>query len=461
MDIKSQLAGILPLRGYLRPLPTIREAHPVEETGEAYVAEIDIKSANKVVKLLQSKFPRDPELTTSHLRRFAKADFLPASLKEKFSQPATPLVIYVLVPPPVPDRAALQTLLQPYSPSPRASKPSSSSSSSADGDGDDDNDNDKSSNSGQTGAETTKTSSVRIESTRIPLQPPISEDQAASWSRTLWPTVYNPAARPASHSPPPFLLAKTKESVEPRAGLYLSIARHVAREARQSGRGRGVGVVVVDPTIAAENLEDPLGAIVAVAGDARYWDAEGKHSSNNEGRGRAAGEPPYDPDTEGHPAHHAVMRAASIVSHRRLIISSSNSASSPLDSASQPPSSSPQEAPRPLIPPPSPLEAHFLHTSRLLPPSGGGYLCTGLDLYSTHEPCLCCAMGMLLSRFRTVVIPARRKGSHSVGASLDAQRGYGLHWRPELNWRALGFEFVDESDEAGEEVGEEDVVFHA
>lgn len=261
--------------------------------------------------------------------------------------------------------------------------------------------------------------------------------------------MYNAAARPASHSPPPLLVTQMKPSIEPHAGLYLSIARLVGREAQQSGRGREVGVVVIDPIIAAENPDDPLAAIVTVAGDARYWDADGKYSENT------AKTHPYDPDMEGHPAHHALMRAVSMVSHKRLTLSSTPASSSP-QSTPEPPSSMPV-SPTPLTPPPTALESHILSTSPLLPPSGGGYLCTGLDIYSTHEPCLCCAMGMLLSRFRAVIVPARKAGRGRVDASLDAEHGYGLHWRAELNWRAVGFEFV----EVEEGDGREEAEFHA
>lgn len=42
----------------------------------------------------------------------------------------------------------------------------------------------------------------------------------------------------------------------------------------------------------------------------------------------------------------------------------------------------------------------------------------------------------------------------------ESRQYYGLHWRKELNWRALGFEFVE--DDAGEESRTENgVVFHA
>lgn len=341
----------------------------------------------------------------------------------------------------MPERTELESLLQPFAPVPAPPDPSSSSNNEAED----------------------ERCAIRIQPVQVPLQPPTSQEQAQTWTKTLWPTVYNAAARPASHSPPPMALAQTKASIEHRAGLYLSLAQRVAGEAWQLGRGRGVGVVVVDPAITTsgpgDSSADPMAAVVAVAGDARYYykpdnDDGNDKSTKSSSSGPASQQRPntYDPDNEGRPEHHAMMRAASMVSHKRLSSSSSSS------------------SPPPLIPPSTPLESHFLSTTPIPPPSSGGYLCTSLDVYSTHEPCLCCAMGMLLSRFRAVVIPAKRKQkqkqeSSSVGAALDAETGYGLHWRAELNWRAVGFEFFedvdgDRDDNDEEEDGDDEGEFH-
>jgi tRNA-specific adenosine deaminase 3 len=99
-------------------------------------------------------------------------------------------------------------------------------------------------------------------------------------------------------------------------------------------------------------------------------------------------------------------------------------------------------------------------------------------------------MGMLLSRFRAVIFPRSGRlqsgglasepvvaptadevdredtgpnGGTSTEDGADEREYYGLHWRKELNWRALGFEYVEED---GEEVkerpeGPERPVFHA
>ena len=119
-----------------------------------------------------------------------------------------------------------------------------------------------------------------------------------------------------------------------------------------------------------------------------------------------------------------------------------------------------------------------------------------MDIYLTHEPCLSCCMGLLLSRCRAIIFPRNGRmitggvasepvlSSHqqqqeededeNEGAGGGKQRDksrdprnnrkyYGLHWRKELNWRALGFEFVEDGysfEEMGIE-GEDGIAFHA
>lgn len=364
---------------------------------------------------------------------------------------------------------------------------------------------------------------VNLHSIRVPLLPPLNHHQAEIWTKTLWPVTFNPSAPRATVAPPPQVVNRAQESIASTAGHYMALAEKVAEEAEQSGRGRRVGAVVVDPAITEriiaagggsgagdEDNKRWLDSVVAVAGDARYARQEGGAPSQTElhepaGPNPASGS--YNVDLEGGPELHALMRAVDLVASKRREVAESEQ-----------PSTSPEPNKNTNNPLPTPLETHFLSLpdpepspsspshpcpstqtptephpptepedqnpdntnpppSRIRPRAQGGYLCVDLDIYVSREPCLCCSMGMLLSRFRAVVY--RRKGRLGSGGLASepvvlpksapmpsgedegVQEGlscseqgdtetpqrknyYGLHWRKELNWRALGFEFVEE-----------------
>lgn len=529
-------------------------------------------------RALDSAFPRDPSLSRGHLRRFSKRDQLPTPLKSaidangSFSS-APGQTIFVLVAPPLPDIDKLQGVLAPFAPAgPSTSQHTTETSPTP-------------------STSETPPSKVGLLSIKVPIQPPFNAEQAERWTNTLWPVIFNPAAPRATVAPPPQTLNRTLDSIKPRAGYYLSLARRVAEESEQSGRGRGVGAVIVDPAIEAEIeaaawenwqpvTERWMDAVVAVGGDARYARSEAGAPSQAELHRGMVPNPiseTYNADLEGGPDLHALMRASELVARRRrqdplheaataditppAIIASDPQLStklSPLEhyflyetdaQATAPPvsplspkkrkheeanpetqaaplevnadtrppaqsltSSAPLPAPPPsttaLADPPihtqsteaaqsthlSTGESASARISKIRTRSQGGYLCTDLDVYVSHEPCLCCSMGMLLSRFRAVIFPRRgrlKSGGlaseqvvkpvpasdngecgHKVGQESHADNEpetrntgdrlyYGLHWRKELNWRALGFEFVEDGLEDGKEYGNEGVVFHA
>ncbi|BDD58049.1 hypothetical protein MAP00_003359 [Monascus purpureus] len=477
-------------------------------TGDAYVVEINIKSASNVIKVLDSAFPRDQPRSFQHLRRFAKRTQLPESLQEAFivaeDHPAQ--TIYVLIPPPLPEVDLLNTLLHPFAPLP-ASPPE-----------------ERTKDVYLTQRSGTP-ASIRLHTTRIPLQPPLNQHQADVWTKSLWPVTFNPATPRALIAPPPKVLNQTQESIRPLAGHYLAVARQVAEEAARSGLGRGVGAVVVDPSIEngvgtadGDNDDGWMQAIVAVAGDARYSRREGSRPSQAEqypGIGPNPASKTYNADLEGGPELHALMRAADMVARRRREGCKDkdlpeSSSLSPLEShflyplaegveaaSAQNESSPGEKRKRPSsdsdpsdIHASEPLQSEQLVTSRIRTRAQGGYLCTDLDIYITHEPCLCCSMGMVLSRFRAVIFPrqgrmvtggiasepvvspipppsAPEAESTTTTTTTDAQEPerehesesqekppesflrerrnyYGLHWRKELNWRALAFEFVED-----------------
>lgn len=512
---------------------------------------------------------------------------LPAPLKtaidaDKSLPAARGQTIFLLIPPPLPTVDELQTLLAPFAPKRGSTSPATPRDTSPDA----------------TLPEPTPPK-VRLFSTKVPLQPPFNSVQAERWSNALWPVVYNPAAPRATVAPPPQVLSRAQESIRPCAGYYLALARKVAEEAKQSGRGRGVGAVIVDPAIEAD-IEDEayeecyeptdrwMDAVVAVGGDVRYARSEAGAPSQTDLHAGVAPNPAsetYNADMEGGPDLHALMRATELVARRRredalheadmakqvspAVVASDPQLStrlSPLESyflyeadtpAAHPPrslsspkkrkheepnpesctappeldsdkpsastSSLPSSTPLPAPPPSSTAlsdpKLPALHpeiaeevsmptsvptasvsttetgdgpatpplTSRIRTRSQGGYLCTDLDVYISHEPCLCCSMGMLLSRFRAVIFPrAGRMQSGGLAsepavaptADYDDEAGhdgdgtesgetteekdrmyYGLHWRKELNWRALGFEFVEGENDALPL--DEGVVFHA
>ncbi|KAJ0423883.1 hypothetical protein BJY00DRAFT_309701 [Aspergillus carlsbadensis] len=524
MDVREIIRGVQPLVGQVRPIRTVQETQPVEEYGYAYVAEVNVKSAAKVVKVLDASIPRDPARTTSHLRRFAKQSNLPEHLHPLLlgDKPA-PQSIFVLIPPPLPEIDLLQELLAPFAVT--LATPSTTET--------------------QTlpDSQSQPQPKVTLHTIKVPTLPPLSAQQANTWTKTLWPVVYNPAAARATVAPPVQVLARTREFIQPDAGRYLSLARQVAREALHSGRGRGVGAVVVDHEI-VERILDAGGdmderwadAIVAVAGDARYSRREAGNPSVAEKHSGAGPNPAvdgYDADVEGGPDLHALMRAAEIIAYKRRVGDPDAESDRPdlspfeeyfiaqLDSTAPEPKAETQDTDTD-TPTPVPEkyqktgtdQSHAIHLTsstststsvpqeqsstpgtslRIRPRAQGGYLCTDLDVYLTHEPCVCCCMALLLSRFRSVTYPQTgRMVSGGLASepvikpvpvsepdteteqeqeqeqepanetdSKQPRQYYGLHWRKELNWRALGFEFVQDSPNESEEIAEDGVAFYA
>ncbi|KAK4870346.1 hypothetical protein LT330_005400 [Penicillium expansum] len=528
-----------------------------QKIGDAFVAEVNVKAASKVIKALDSAFPRDASLPLSHLRRFAKRELLPPPLRAAIESQSVPLAspaqtIFVLISPPLPDLTTLQALLAPFAPAtaPAATNDPSTTNETPD----------------EASHSDPPSPTIQLHPIKIPLAPPFNATQAETWAKTMWPIIFNPAAPRSTVAPPPQTLKRAQESIEPRAGYYLSLARKVAEEAEQSGLGRGVGAVIVDPAIEEEITEagyeagydttaEWTEAVLAAAGDARYSRSEAGAPSQAQLHAGVAPNPAsktYNADVEGGPELHALMRAVELIArwrreHEHLDDVAASTApadpskpelehpelsafesyflyrhrpatSTSISSSPQPPSSPlkrKHEVPNPEsdlttnlstdpsqdqlhnpplpAPPPSTVILADSSTSATTPAvprirtrSQGGYLCTDLDVYLSHEPCLCCSMGMLLSRFRSVIFPRRGRlesgglSSEPVvgpvadeidqaveadASAVDGQdeRGYyGLHWRKELNWRALGFEFVEDGDEDVEVKSEAGMpVFHA
>ena len=296
-----------------------------------------------------------------------------------------------------------------------------------------------------------------VQSTRIPLHPPISAEQAAAWSLDYWPCTYNPASQTLQNAPPLHLLRKTQAELGTNSlHEYIHLAELVAQECYGLDTGRKVGAVIVDPV---------RQEVVAVAGDARRW-TPGLEPKGCE----------YWGAIDGRTEHHALMRAIAIVAEKELERRRSGKGtelhpSEPANDLGGQPLTEIENfyfTPGATQDPRSPSQ----HDGKPLPRKQASsrletYLCSGLDIYLTHEPCVCCAMAMIHSRFRACIFSRRMPGTGSLCAEKDdGGLGYGLFWRRELNWRVMTFKYTgdrgDETSAKEDQPHEKEMeIFHA
>lgn len=290
----------------------------------------------------------------------------------------------------------------------------------------------------------------------VPRHAPLSAEQATLWTERYWPAIYNPAAQVIQDCPPLHHLRRVRAALEvPATDKYMELAMTAAGQSTEYRHGRGVGAVVVDPE---------TGSVVAVAGDARWWSDETK-----------SGEPHQE---QGKPEWHAVMRVVAMVANKELrrrinagghLKFKDSCTETPSGQALTPIESHYEEEEEPLRDLTSGLGNLVLenNTTDTLPekrtgPRGEGYLCSGLDIYLTHEPCVCCAMAMIHSRFRACIFARRMPGSGGLSAEPGKNRlGYGLFWRRELNWRVMTFQHMEAASLEGDQGRMDTEIFHA
>ena len=196
------------------------------------------------------------------------------------------------------------------------------------------------------------------------------------------------------------------------------VAQEVGRATAATSVGENVGAVVVD----RRRGEDAT--VLVAAGDAR-WQGIATRSEQAVANSMA----------------HSVMRVIGMVARKRLALSSDQHAGfqslDTLDHSKDEPITS--------------LEKEIYEGSVV---KAGGYLCLDLEIYLTHEPCVMCCMAINHSRFARVVF-----GRSMITGGLRPEKkdtnitdvhceGYGLWWRPELNWRFLAWQWItDENQE--------------
>lgn len=240
----------------------------------------------------------------------------------------------------------------------------------------------------------------------VPLLPPTSLDQAEAWSRRYWPIIYKGNNPFGPHSS---VVARAENEIIGNVASYIALAKRVGTETATASFGLPIGAVTVDRS----NPAHP--SIVVAAGDARWADLPdaAKHGSGNV-------------------MHHAVMRSIGLIARKRkdmlepplqaehMGMNHSGSTDEPVTATER-----------------------GLFTGATLAP--GGYLCLDLEIYVSHEPCIMCSMALLHSRFGRVVFAEQMP--HTGGLTAEAvgsKASYGLFWRPELNWKLLAWQWVDD-----------------
>ncbi|KAL2016353.1 hypothetical protein VTK56DRAFT_3839 [Thermocarpiscus australiensis] len=252
---------------------------------------------------------------------------------------------------------------------------------------------------------------IFLRSIPVPMVPPSSQVQAAMWSQHFWPALYrknNPLG------PHPSMIARQTDEIANDAAIWMTLAHQVATQAHAAGYGEPMGACIIQ-------REEGKTTLVALAGDARW-------------------SPPGKVGCTGNPMAHSVMRAISIVA-QKLVRAENNKAhtiSTPI------------------------LEFEAFQDGPILEdekkvfeiehPNPDGYLCHGLEMYLTHEPCVMCSMAILHSRMGKVVFRHRmpltgglsaedRGRGHPALGGADGGRGLGLFWRRELNWSLIAWEW--------------------
>lgn len=211
----------------------------------------------------------------------------------------------------------------------------------------------------------------RIRVVTAPRLPALSEEQARQQSGKYWPTIYRNDNPYGAH---PSIVARAQAEIAPCAGIWMAMAHEAARQVAQAGEGEAIGAAIVDRSASAS------GSLVIVAGDARWCKYPKKKGQDG---------------CNGNAMNHAVMRAIGLVARKRRSLLDHSTANSSKQSGGGGDSIG-LYLDRPIT---AIEEATFAQD--VLAPRG--YVCVGLDLYVTHEPCLMCSMAMLHSRFDRVI----------------------------------------------------------
>ncbi|KAL9101528.1 MAG: hypothetical protein Q9163_003224 [Psora crenata] len=391
--------------GILIPLRTEAEVHAQCELGKAFVVEVPAKSTAFLLRSINSIVPEREHVQLSHLRRVIRREHLPDNIQSEATdatedgpQPLRRRLAAEYVPVgstvSVSDAADGVTCLAKHLN--RHVLLCATNLIARD---------DVVTLLSASGASSDALRNLRLSTVTIPLNPPTSEEQARKWSRDYWPTVYK---KHNPFGPHPAMVERAANEIRSQIGAHMRLARQAGRAALDTGIGEEIGAIIVDRT----DTSDP--SILVVAGDGRWKGFEDdKHH------------------VVGNAMAHAVMRAIGMVARKRRACSKHSSEEKDQAAFAETPF--------------TPVEQEVYARSTITP---AGYLCLDLELYVTHEPCVMCSMAILHSRFGKVVFGTSMGRTGGLLAERGDDRenrgfGYGLFWRPSLNWKFLAWQWID------------------
>ncbi|CAK7271478.1 hypothetical protein SEPCBS119000_004628 [Sporothrix epigloea] len=479
--------------GVLIPLKTTLELRDDHQCGQVLITRTPMRSTSAVISLLRNLLPEEIVKGMPHLRRCAKPIDLPAHLKTEFMNDTAASRqihtgksnwVYVLL--------GLEATL--------SRKEITEALAKVDG----------------------FEEGVFIASIPAPLLAPTSQIQAALWTSQFWPTMYrknNPLG------PHPSLVIQATDEIADDAPIWMALANEMAAKARQSKIGEAMGACIVYRGEGGPRL-------VAVAGDAR-WQHQHKSSKtgnpmahavlraismvaqklvraekkSQQKRNVASTAGPISDENQA-PAKAAPIPLAVITDENAGPNGGGRSSGTNDETAKAQPPLQPLQLPQETDDGAVVCQVHNKvqdrvrdrlsrgrdrghagHRQRLAfevfkdkplleeeervfveeHPTPSGYLCHGLELYVTHEPCAMCSMAILHSRMGKVIFANRMPLTGGLSAedrtlvaspalngpppNIDhnsspdsvpqsgSTHGLGLFWRRELNWSFLAWEW--------------------
>ena len=269
---------------------------------------------------------------------------------------------------------------------------------------------------------------------RVPVVPPLTVAQARAWSQRLWPV--------ARSMPTPLLVPEFAPEEAAQLGAWMQQAWEFAREAAERGDAC-VGAVLVDPR---------SGRVVGGAGSEARTKSGVRHApmvaiarvgeAIIAARKAAAAAKRAAPPSSSSSVGVAAAAAAATTTTTTTAAAGSTTTSEDSDGSTTPPdehaakrgkfdTAATAVAPATSASPaPSTIStSSSAAAAEAYLGSLDTYLCTGFDVFLTHEPCAMCAMALLHSRVRRVFWDVPDPARGSLGSVIR------LHALPNVNHR--------------------------